>query len=211
VELPFTSEEFFGVFARYNQAFWPIAVILWLACAAALVAAWRNPARHSRTLTWMLAALWLWNAVAYHAWLFTRINPAAWVFAALFAFEALLLSRAAVRAPVQYFSTRGAIEWIAVGLVAYALAYPFLAVAVHAYPATPTFGVPCPTAIVTIAALLTARGGPPVACSIVPAAWGFVGGSAALLLGVWPDYVLLGAGILLTAILVTRGRGFLVR
>jgi hypothetical protein len=30
-----------------------------------------------------VGALWLWSAAAYHALLFTRINPAAWVFAAL--------------------------------------------------------------------------------------------------------------------------------
>ena len=36
---------------------------------------------------YLLATLWIWNAVAYHALLFTRINPAAWLFAALFTME----------------------------------------------------------------------------------------------------------------------------
>ena len=30
------------------------------------------------------SAHWIWSALAYHAAFFTRINPAAWVFAALF-------------------------------------------------------------------------------------------------------------------------------
>jgi hypothetical protein len=55
--------------------------------------------------------------------------------------------------------------------------------------------------------LLTARGGMPPALAIVPAMWGLVGGSAAVLLDVWTDYVLLGAGVLLlTVVLVERRR-----
>jgi hypothetical protein len=75
----------------------------------------------------------------------------------------------------------------------------------HPYPATPTFGVPCPTAILTIGVLLTARGGVPVTLSIIPALWGLIGGSAALLLAVPADYVLLGAGLLLSSMLIARG------
>jgi hypothetical protein len=30
-------------------------------------------------LSLFLGGLWLWNAVAYHAWLLTHINPAAWL------------------------------------------------------------------------------------------------------------------------------------
>lgn len=85
--LPFTSDQFFAVFAEYNRAFWFVAVALWFASAGALVAAWRNPVGHSRSLTYFLGTLWGWNAVAYHALLFTRINPAAWLFAALFALK----------------------------------------------------------------------------------------------------------------------------
>jgi hypothetical protein len=73
----------------------------------------------------------------------------------------------------------------------------------HRYPETPTFGVPCPTAILTIGALITAR--PiPVALAIVPALWAFIGGSAAWLLAVPADYVLLGAGALLVVSVLAR-------
>ena len=68
----------------------------------------------------------------------------------------------------------------------------------HRYPAAPTFGVPCPTVILTVGLLLTVRGGVPLILTIVPIFWGFIGGSAAVLLNVPTDYVLLGAGALLT-------------
>jgi Family of unknown function (DUF6064) len=205
VGLPFTPDQFFGIFAEYNRTFLFVVVVLWVGSAGALAAAWRDPPRHSRALTLVLGVLWAWNAGAYHAYLFTRINPAAWLFAALFAIEAALLFRAGNRRPVEYFSAAGPMRMLGAGLAAYALAYPFLTLALgHSYPDAPTFGVPCPTTIMTIGVLMTARGGAPPILGIVPALWGFIGGSAAVTLNVPTDYVLLGAGALLTLLLVAR-------
>lgn len=202
--LPFTPEQFFGIFAEYNRAFWPIVAGLWMAASVMLVLAWRNPVGRSRGMSFLLSALWLWNAVAYHALLFSSINPAAWLFAGLFAAQSLLLFRAGLRNDVEYFaSMRG----LGGGLALYSLAYPLISVATeHAYPATPTFGVPCPTAILTIGLLLTARRGIPVVLAIIPVAWGFIGGSAAMLLSVPADYVLLFAGIACMVVASARNR-----
>ena len=203
--LPFTDDQFFAVFAAYNRAFIVVAVALWLVSVGVLIGAFRNPERLSRVLSLFLAALWLWNAVAYHAIFFTSINPAAWLFAGLFALQALLLLFAAMGRNVEYFSAGGLRETTGVALVVYALAYPFLTIASgHTYPATPTFGVPCPTAILTIGVLLTARAGPPTRLALIPMLWAFIGGSAAILLGVVTDYVLLAAGLLLTLLLLRR-------
>jgi len=57
---------------------------------------------------------------------------------------------------------------------------------------------------------LTARGGVPLGLSLVPILWGFIGGSAAVLLAVQTDYVLLAAGTLLLIAVVTRKRSPLV-
>jgi len=46
-----------------------------------------------RAIGWLLAAFWAWMAVAYHFAYFTRINPAAWLFGALFLVEAALFAR----------------------------------------------------------------------------------------------------------------------
>jgi len=206
VELPFTPGQFFEVFSEYNRAFWFVALVLWLGSVAVLAAAWRNPVGASRSLALFLGALWGWNAVAYHAWLFTRINPAAWFFAFLFAAQAGLLFLAA-RTPVEYFSAAGPKRVLGISLVSYALVYPFLTLALgHTYSPTPTFSVPCPTDLLTIGVLLTVRGGVPVRLAIIPVIWGFVGGSAALLLDVRTDYVLLAAGVALVVALITQRR-----
>jgi hypothetical protein len=201
VGLPFTPDQFFDIFAEYNRTFWPVVVAMWLSSVGVLVAAWRNPGGQSRLLTYLLGALWAWNAVAYHAFLFTRINPAAWLFGALFALQALLLFWVGARQRLEYFSSTGRMRGIGLALVLYSLAYPFLSALGHNYPTTPTFGVPCPTAILTIGALLTVRGRVPVTLAIIPGLWGLIGGSAAVLLAVPTDYVLLGAGVLLIVVL----------
>jgi hypothetical protein len=201
--LPFTPERFFGVFAAYNEVFWPVAVGLWLVTAWTVIRAWRHPAGHSRALSYVLGGLWLWNALAYHTLFFARINPAAWLFAAVFALQGVLLLRSGRRHEPEYFSAPRWRNAVSASLVGYAFAYPFLNLTLgHAYPGTPTFGIPCPTAILTIGLLLSSRSGVRPALAITPALWGFVGGSAAVLLAVWPDYVLLAAGVLLVGVLL---------
>jgi hypothetical protein len=203
--VPFTSDQFFGVFALYNRTFVVVVVAFWIASVGTLAFVSRDPGRRSRTLSLFLGVLWVWNAVAYHALFFTRINPAAWLFAALFVVQAGLFFWPAAGRRIEYLSSTGWRRRVGLGLVAYALAYPFLTIALgHSYPETPTFGVPCPTAILTIGVLVSGRGQIPLTLAIVPIVWGFIGGSAAVLLAVPTDYVLLGGGILLSAILVAQ-------
>lgn len=207
MELPFTPDQFFSVFAEYNEAFWPVVVALWFATIAALVLVRRHPERWSPMLSVFLGALWLWNAAAYHAFLFTRINPAAWMFSALFALQAALFLRSGQQRWPVYLSSTGAKQGVGLALAAYSLAYPFLTMALgHDYPATPTFGLPCPTTILTIGVLLTVRERVPLRLSVVPVLWGFIGGSAAMLLQVQTDYVLPAAGVLLIVAVAWRSR-----
>jgi len=201
--LPFTPQAFFELFAVYNETLWPIVAAIWLVTMAAVLAAQHDPARHGRSLTALLAALWAWNAAVYQAWLFTRINPAAWLFAGLFAIEAALLATAA-REGLSFFSRDGLAPRAGVLLIVYAFAYPLLTVASgHPYPAAPTFAVPCPTTILTIGLFLTVPA-LPWRLVVVPAFWSGIGGSAAVLLEVKTDYVLLGAGVSLLAMSVMR-------
>lgn len=203
--LPFTAEQFFRVFADYNRASIVAVVTLWVASIAIVAYVSRDPSRRSSRLSLFLAVLWLWNAVVYHALFFTRINPAAWLFAGLFLVQAVLFLWAATQRRIEYFTSAGWTRMIGSGLIGYALLYPFLTIVLgHRYPATPTFGVPCPTDILTIGALLTARMRVPVALAIVPVIWGVIGGSAAMLLTVPTDYVLLGAGVLLATLLIRQ-------
>ena len=142
------------------------------------------------------AAQWAWVAVVYHAAFFTRINPAAWVFGAMFIAQAVmrLVDPQTVsdgRAPRRRF--------VAVTLMLYALAYPGLSVLSHDWPAVPLFLVPCPLVIFDTGLLLATRRPIPRRLLVVPILWAGIGGSAAVLFGVLPDMMLFACAALLIA------------
>ena len=68
-----------------------------------------------------------------------------------------------------------------------------------------TFGVPCPTTILTLGLLLVAES-PSWNLAAIPIAWAVVAGSAAFLLGVHADIMLFVAAALLVGRLATRTR-----
>lgn len=195
MQLPFTNQEFFDLLQAYNTALWPAVVALWV--VSALVVAqlgWlRRP--HDRWISALLALHWAWSGIAYHLVFFTRINPAAWLFGALFLLQAaLLLWSGVIRGNVLFRPSRT--RWTMIGyvLMVYALLYPAINVVEHASVARiPTFGLPCPTTIFT-AGLLVLASPAPRHLSIVPIIWSVIGGSAAFLFGVSADYALPMAG-----------------
>jgi hypothetical protein len=208
--LPFTADEFFDVFARYNLALWPAALVMWLAAAASLVAlVWFPQPRTDRAGSLVLAALWAWAGAVYHAAHFSTINPAAPVFAIVFLVEAAILAwTGLVQRDLRFESASAAARTVGILLALYALAYPGLNLLLgHTYPRVPTFGVPCPTTIFTVGLLMMSRR-PPLAVMWIPLVWSLVGGSAAVVLDVAADYVLLACAPVLTLkIVVTRKAG----
>jgi len=160
---------------------------------------------HERWISALLVAHWAWSALAYHVAFFTRINPAAWLFAALFLGQAVLFFRVGVVQRRLSFAPWGH-AWapLAWGLIAYSLAYPLINAIDHlSLLRIPTFGLPCPTTIFTVGVLMLAT---PRSwkLSIVPVIWSAIGGSAAFLLGVHADLALPVAGIALTIFSVRR-------
>ncbi|HVH56622.1 MAG TPA: DUF6064 family protein [Vicinamibacterales bacterium] len=198
MQLPFTKEQFFDLFVAYNAALWPAVVALWI--ASAVIVALRLPERrpHDRWISALLVAHWAWSALAYFVAFFTRINPAAWLFAALFLGQAVLLFRAGIvqrRLSFAPWDNRWApLAWVLIG---YSLAYPAINAIDHlSLVRIPTFGLPCPTTIFTAGVLMLAT---PRSWRLatVPVIWSAIGGSAAFLLGVNADLALPIAGMAL--------------
>jgi hypothetical protein len=92
MQLPFTIDQFFDVFRRYNLTVWPaqwVLVTLGVVAAALAVGGWRNA---GRWVSAILALLWLWMAAAYHLAFFASVNRAAIAFAAAFALQGVLFA-----------------------------------------------------------------------------------------------------------------------
>ena len=198
MQLPFTREQFFDLLAAYNMTLWPALIALWIASVLVSVLLLSSRRPSDRWISALLAAHWAWSALAYHVGFFTRINQAAWVFAALFLLQAaVFIWVGVVHERLSFAPWRNAWAPVAWGLVAYSLAYPAINAAQHhSVSRIPAFGVPCPTMIFTAGMLMLAA---PRSwrLSIVPVIWSLIGGSAAFLLGVRADYGLPIAGIAL--------------
>jgi len=188
--LPFSEEQFFDVFARYNEAVWPAPIAAYLIAALALAGAFLKSGVGEKGVC--VAMLWAWTGIVYHGLFFADINPAGPVFAALFVVQAVILFYFAARSSFSFQYT-GAAQATGWAMIAYAaLIYPLLnAWSGHAYPRAPSFGVtPCPLVIFTFGLLLLTRLRAPWALIAVPALWAVIGGSAAFLLDVIPDLAL---------------------
>ncbi|MEQ9815475.1 MAG: DUF6064 family protein [Azospirillaceae bacterium] len=202
--MPFTVDAFFAVFADYNAAIWPLQILAYLGGLVALLLL-RNPSRHAdAVILSILAAMWLVNGVAYHLGHFTAINPAAWLFGTLFMLQAALVGAARWLWPSLAIFTQKPrwVRLVAAILIAYALVlYPAIGhLAGHRYPAVPLFDVaPCPTTIFTIGVLLLGRWQTVRWLLIVPVLWSAIGGSAAVLLDVPQDYMLIASGLIVIA------------
>jgi len=208
MRLPFTVEQFFGVFRLYNNAVWPAQVFLLLLAALVVIfIALRRP-WSGVAVSGILALLWLWVGVAYHLAFFARINPVAIGFGAISIVGGLLFVwQGVVRRHLEFSFAKSVRTGLGVTLLAFALAaYPVWATQVgHGYPELPTFGLPCPTTIFTIGVLALASGAGLRTVLTVPILWSMVGSQAAFLLDVKPDLGLLVAGVVAMGLFIWPG------
>jgi hypothetical protein len=205
--LPFTHDQFLDVMGAYNAALWPFAGVLWLVTLVATVQWFRGRATSSG-LTVLLALHWVWSGIAYHAVFFTRINPAAWGFAGLFVVgAAAFVWFGLIRHRLAFDFRRTSRHALAGAFVVYSLAYPGLVLLTGLeWPRMPAFGVPCPTTLLTAGLLLSATPTVPRGVFVAPILWALVGGSAALTLGITPDFGLFVAAFVLTGYAIWSGR-----
>lgn len=206
MDLPFTAQQFFDVFRRYNETVWPAQIGLIAIGFFAAFATYRANAQRSwrwaQSAIVLLAALWLWTGIVYFTMFFAAITPAGKVFGSLFIVQAglLLISTFAQRATFEPESRTNEIAALAV--IAYALLlYPMLGLALgQRYPAIPTFGAPCPLTIFTFGVFCLFPAFIPRYVMAVPLVWTVISSYAAFGFGVYEDLGLIVAAV--TAIVV---------
>lgn len=204
--IPFTTEQFLRVFESYNETIYPVQWILVLMAMAAVLLSLKPSVRATRIITVLLFALWCWSGVVYHWMFFSHINKAAYLFGLLFIIQAFLFlllgfarGQPVFRARVSVAGVFGAL------LIIYALLiYPVLSYSFgHRYPQSPTFGVPCPTTILTFGLLLWLDHVPRF-LMVIPLAWSLLGISAAASLAISEDIGLVLAGLIGTILILRR-------
>jgi hypothetical protein len=91
--LPFTRDQFMGMFAAYNQAIWPVQVLAYLLGVVAVAVVLKHWSRSDQAVGGILGAFWLWMAALF-TWTAMRTidqGPGPVLFTAAFAFEGVLL------------------------------------------------------------------------------------------------------------------------
>jgi hypothetical protein len=209
MSLPFTTSEFFEVFRRYNETVWPVQWALYALALVGVALALRGGSMGSRVVAGILALLWSWMGVAYHLAFFRPINPAATLFGVLFVAQAGVFLWTGVRRRELRFRVRRDVAGVlGASMVAYALVvYPLIGYWLgHRYPAAPTFGVPCPTTILTFGLVLWTSPPVPRRVLVVPVLWALIATTAAFEFGVWEDLGLIVFAMAAVTILWSRGR-----
>jgi hypothetical protein len=197
--IPFTRSEFLGVFASYNEAIWPIQLVLVAIALAAVGMSLRGGGTLGVWIAILLALLWDWMGVVYHWGYFAAINRVAYAFGAAFVLQSgVLLWLGMVRRRLHFRPRFDALGMMGGLFISYALiGYPVAGSMVgHAYPLAPSFGVPCPTVIFTLGMLMWVEGRVSPWLLAIPIAWSMVATVAALSLGMVEDLGLTAAGIL---------------
>jgi hypothetical protein len=206
--LPFTADQFLSVFERYNEAVWPAEPVAYALAIVAAASLFHRQERVQQLAALTLAAMWVWTGVIYHWLFFAPINGAAWLFGLLFVIEGVWLWMGAPSGQRLRFSWRGDFgDLLGSGLIVYAMfLYPAAGtLSGDSWPRAPSFGItPCPLTLFTLGMLLFAR--PSLSLWAIPLLWSLIGGAAALLLGMVPDWPLLVAGPAIGLVLLRRRR-----
>ena len=203
--LPFSRAQFLAVFVEYNLGVWPAQLI---ASGLGLSLVLLRPAPNAaRAIGAGLAVMWTWTGLAYHSALFFGDQPggAGLCHAVRPAGPCCLCGgpRRATLRPGGGSRVCG-LGPAAVCGVLYPLAGMWFG---HRYPELPMFGItPCPLTLFTFGLLMLTAGPVPRRLLVIPLIWSLIGGSAALLLGIPQDWVLLASGIVTISLLMLRDR-----
>jgi hypothetical protein len=198
--LLFSPRTYYRLLELYNLAIWP-AQLAGMAIGLAIVALLIGKRGHrERIIAGLLAACWLWIALAFHYQRYAHVNWAATWFAVAFACEALLLVVVgALNGRLVLQRATGGTRWIATSIVAISIfGYPLLAVLTgRPWTTAEIFGVAAdPTAIASVEVLALVRGRIRWLLLVVPVLWCAVAAATLRAMGAPEGWGVLAAGLL---------------
>jgi hypothetical protein len=141
--MPFNTQQFLDVFARYNETVFPAQILFLIAALVAIRLAGNGDIASSKTVAVILSFLWLWMGVIYHWVFFSDSNSLALVFGGFFVLQSVILFYAGcVQRHLLFHQRSGARSLIGTLFIFYALLiYPIIGMSGgHSYPYSPTLG-----------------------------------------------------------------------
>lgn len=207
MKTPFSTEQFFSVIEKYNTSVFPMQFVILAAGLFLLFWILKGKMQNSKIPGTFLGLLWLWMGIGYHYLFFTTINKAAWLFGSLFVLqgifmlvETLFRNRFNEKSNHTKHVTFGSV-FVIYGLVIYPVVSYFTE---GSLTSTISAGLPCPTTILTFGFFLLYSEKLPRYLLIIPTLWSLIGISAALNFGVYQDFVMVTAAIVVNVWLLRR-------
>ena len=208
--LPHTREVFLRLLEQYSEAIWPLQLFVY-ALGLLIVASIAWPYKASdRLISGLLAAIWLWLGIVYHAIYYFTINWVGGVFTLFFVLEGVLFVwTGLLHGALRFRLTKDPVGRFAVCLIVIALsALPLAFLALH-YPlsnapllATATY----PTTLFTLGVLLLADARAPWHLLTIPILWAFAAGAMEWETGAPYAWIMPLAGIATAAVAFQKNR-----
>ena len=195
-------KDFYNMFSTYNQAVWPMPIVMYILAITAFLFSLQRKKSGNAVILVILGFFWLWNGIVFSLMYFVKFNPMFYLSAVLFIFQAVVLflngTGIALTPKISFRIQNDFNTWAGMIFIIYALIlYPFIGWATgHFYPAGPIFGTaPCASAIFTVGILLFAEKKIPKLLLIVPVIWGLTGIIPVFIYQVYADIGLIISGV----------------
>ena len=207
--LLFSPRTYFRLFEIYNSAIWP-AQIAALGMGLLILLFLRHPSpSRGRWVSGILAASWLWVAIAFHMKRYATINWTAVYFGWAFLLEAALWIGLGALGRLKWTQPPNLASDIGLGILLFALAVEPLASPIlgRGWRQIPIFGVtPDPTALATLGVLLGAKGPARGALVVIPTFWCAISFATLLAMKAPEAWMIAGVGALAIAVAVAGSR-----
>lgn len=208
--MPFTLEEFLGIFETFNHAIFPLQIIMYVVAVGMLVISIIRTRKYDMFIPIILGLIWIFVGLTYHILSFSSINNAAFIFGIAFIVAGILLIMNSFSKQTLKFGNTinlfSIVGWI---YIFYSMImYPIWGLSFgHGYPEVPLFGVvPCPVVIFTMGIFLLSRSKIAWYLWLIPSIWSIIGGSAAIKLEITQDFGLIVAGLGGLILILIRNR-----
>ncbi len=209
MKTPFTIEEFFEIFEKYNTTVFPSQLVILLLGVLSLVMLHTRLSSKNKIIGGILGLIWIWIGLVYHILFFTEINKVAYAFGGLFIIEGILIIMNSLNGKLVFSYSSQIKDKLGYFLVLFGMfIYPVIGyLTENSFERIISLGLPCPSTIVTFGFFMLTNRKFPVYLVIIPTLWAIIGLSAAMNLGVYQDYMLIISAIIADVALF-RKRGW---
>lgn len=203
MKVPISTEQFLSVFKSYNHSVFPMQLIILILGFLTVFAILQKKRNLDKLIGIILAFIWLWAGVVYHLKFFSGINKAPFAFGALFIIQGIIfLSQTFFAKDYKFSYLKDMRGIIGLFLVFFGfILYPIISwITKGTTDLIISAGLPCPTVIATFGFLALTFTRVKWYVYIIPVLWSLVGISAALNFGIYQDFTMLLAAIVVIII-----------